>query len=107
MWQLHACDTTSYFMVRRSMKSRALVRNVIGTFLALFFFGAFGVDLQAAPAGASETFVIAASPSLKDVLERLGNGFEKSHPGVHVQLYFDSGLGLRQTIAGMENSMVT
>lgn len=88
------------------MKSHALVRNVIGTFLALFFFGASGVDSQAAPAGAAETFVIAASPSLKNVLERLGHGFEQRHPGVRVQLYFDTGLSLRQTIAGMENSMV-
>ena len=88
------------------MKSHARVRNVIGTFLALFVFGTFAVDLQATPAEAGETFVIAASPSLKNVLERLGDGFEKSHPGVHVQIYFDSGLALRQTIAGMENSMV-
>lgn len=88
------------------MKSHALVRNVIGMVLALFFFGVSGVDSQAAPAGAAETFVIAASPSLKNVLERLGHGFEQSHPGVRVQLYFDTGLSLRQTIAGMENSMV-
>jgi molybdate transport system substrate-binding protein len=88
------------------MKSHALLRNVIGTVLALFVFGGSRVDLQATPARAAETFVIAASPSLKGVLERLGNGFEESHPDVHVQLYFDSGLSLRQTIAGMENSMV-
>lgn len=88
------------------MKSHALVRNVFGIFLALLLFASSGAGLQAAFAGAGETFVIAASPSLKGVLERLGNGFEKNHPGVHVQLYFDSGLGLRQTIAGMENSMV-
>jgi molybdate transport system substrate-binding protein len=55
---------------------------------------------------ATEPLVIAASPSLKGVLEKLGSGFEQSHPGVHVQLYLDTGLGLRQTIAGMENSMV-
>ena len=88
------------------MKSHALIRNVIGTFLALAVFSASGMGLQVTPAWAAETFVIAASPSMKDVLERLGDGFEKSHPGVHVQLYFDSGLALRQTIAGMENSMV-
>ena len=57
-------------------------------------------------ASGGESFVIAASSGLKGVLARLGEGFERSHPGVTVQLYFDSGLGLRQTIAGMENSMV-
>ncbi len=55
---------------------------------------------------AVESFVIATSPSLKAVLEQLSTGFEQSHPDVRVKLYFDSGLGLRQTIAGMENSMV-
>jgi molybdate transport system substrate-binding protein len=87
------------------MKNHALVQNVIGT-LALFLFGGFAVNLQAPSVEAGETFIIAASPSLKNVLERLGDGFEKSHPGVHVQIYFDSGLGLRQTVAGMENSMI-
>ena len=87
------------------MKNHALVQNVIGT-LALFLLGGFAVNLQAPSVEAGETFIIAASPSLKNVLERLGDGFEKSHPGVHVQIYFDSGLGLRQTVAGMENSMI-
>ena len=72
--------------------------------LALFLMA--GLIGPPAATWATETFVIAASPSLKNVLERLGQGFEESHPGVRVQLYFDSGLGLRQTIAGMENSMV-
>jgi len=61
------------------------------------------------PAGqalAAEAFVIAASPSLKGLLERLSSGFEQAHPEVRVKLYFDSGLQLRQTVAGMENSMV-
>ena len=71
---------------------------------ALFLGG--GLFSQAAMTWAGETFVIAASPSLKTVLERLGHGFEQSHRNVRVQLYFDTGLGLRQTIAGMENSMV-
>lgn len=57
-------------------------------------------------AHAAESFVIAASPSLKGILERLGSGFERLHPEVRVKLYFDSGLALRQTIAGIENSMV-
>jgi molybdate transport system substrate-binding protein len=55
---------------------------------------------------AAESFVILASPSLKSVLERLGNGFEQAHPDVRVRLSFGSGLTLRQTIAEMENSMV-
>lgn len=57
-------------------------------------------------AHAAESFVIAASPSLKGLLERLGEGFEQTHPEARVKLSFDSGLQLRQTIAGMENSMV-
>jgi molybdate transport system substrate-binding protein len=55
---------------------------------------------------AAENFVIAGSPSLRGVLEQLAAGFERSHPDVRVKLYFNSGLELRQTIAGMENSMV-
>lgn len=55
---------------------------------------------------AQEPFVIAASPSLRGVLEQLSASFEKSHPDVRVKLYFNRGLELRQTIAGMENSMV-
>ncbi|WHZ14142.1 MAG: Molybdenum ABC transporter, substrate-binding protein ModA [Nitrospira sp.] len=62
--------------------------------------------MEPAAARAGEPFVIAASPSLRGLLEKLGNGFEQAHPGVRVQLYFGSGLNLRQTIAGMENSMV-
>ncbi len=65
-----------------------------------------GLVLTTADATAREAFVIAASPSLKGVLQRLANAFEQTHPGVRVQLYFGSGLDLRQTIAGMENSMV-
>ncbi len=57
-------------------------------------------------ADASEPFVIAASPTLRGLLERLGSGFEQTHPDVRVKLYFGSGLDVRQTIAAMENSMV-
>jgi molybdate transport system substrate-binding protein len=64
------------------------------------------LSTQPGGASASEPFVIAASPSLRGLLERLGSGFEQRHPEVRVQLYFASGLNLRQTIAGMENSMV-
>jgi molybdate transport system substrate-binding protein len=55
---------------------------------------------------AVEPFVIAASPSLRGVLEQLSAGFEQSHPGVRVKLYFNRGLEMRQTIAALENSMV-
>jgi molybdate transport system substrate-binding protein len=55
---------------------------------------------------AVESFVIAASPSLRGVLEQLGTAFERSHPDVRVKLYFNRGLEMRQTIAAMENSMV-
>lgn len=53
-----------------------------------------------------EAFVIAGSPSVKGVIDRLGAGFERTHPDVRMKLYVDSGLELRRTIAGMENSMV-
>lgn len=57
-------------------------------------------------ASAKEPLVIAASPSLSAPLEALGHAFEATHPDVTVLLYFDSGLGLRQTIAAMENTSV-
>jgi molybdate transport system substrate-binding protein len=53
---------------------------------------------------ASEPLVIAASPSMAAPLEALGQAFEKTHPDVKVRIYFDSGLDLRRTIAGMENN---
>ncbi len=84
----------------------AFVRSVVRAFLVLFVCVVSGAGLQASSAWAGETFVIAASPSLKGVLEKLGHGFERSHAGIRVRLFFDSGLSLRQTIAGMENSMV-
>ena len=64
------------------------------------------LSLQTSAAFATEQFVIAASPSLRIPVEALGRQFEKGHPGVRVRLYFDSGLDLRRTIAGMENSPV-
>jgi molybdate transport system substrate-binding protein len=88
------------------MKSHALVRNLMGTLLGLVVVGSSGTAIQPIDARANEPFVIAASPSLKDVLERLGSKFEQTHSGVRVQLFLDTGLSLRQTIAGMENSMV-
>jgi molybdate transport system substrate-binding protein len=59
-----------------------------------------------AAARAGEPLVIAASPSLKGVLEQLAAGFERSHPDVRVKLHFNTGLAMRQGIAGMQNSMV-
>ncbi|HJR76243.1 MAG TPA: molybdate ABC transporter substrate-binding protein [Nitrospiraceae bacterium] len=55
---------------------------------------------------ATESFVIAASPSLRGVIEQLSTAFERSHPDVRVKLYFNRGLEMRQTIAALENSMV-
>ncbi len=88
------------------MKINGSVRISLSVTCWLVLCAMVGFIAQPMPASATEALMIAASPSLKGVLERLGNGFEKSHPGVRVQLYFDSGLGLRQTIAAMENSMV-
>ncbi len=88
------------------MKIICSVRAYFPIVLCVALFLPGGILGLPATTKAAETFVIAASPSLKNVLERLGEGFENNHPGVHVQLYFDSGLALRQTIAGMENSMV-
>lgn len=52
----------------------------------------------------AEPLIIAASPSLATPLEALARAYESIHPDVQVKLYFDSGLDLRRTIAGMENS---
>ena len=81
-------------------------RASVGLTFALVIFAMLGPAAECMGARATETLVIAASPSLKGVLQQLGDGFEQSHPGVRVQLYFDTGLGLRQTIAAMENSMI-
>lgn len=53
---------------------------------------------------AMESLVIAASPSVKLPLEALSRAFEELHPGVKVQIFYDTGLNLRQKIASMENS---
>jgi molybdate transport system substrate-binding protein len=67
------------------------------------------VEAMTGPAQAGqsrETFVIAGSPSLAVPLKALAEAYEAKHPDVKVLLYFDNGLDLRRTIAGMENSMV-
>lgn len=66
--------------------------------------GVLWVVLQISPAFAMEQLVIATSPSMRIPLEALGRQFEKRHPNIQVRLYFDSGLDLRRTIAGMENN---
>ena len=60
--------------------------------------------VQPAAVHATEPLVIATSPSMRGAVEALGREFEKTHPDVKVRLYFDSGLDLRRTIAGMENN---
>lgn len=77
---------------------RGDVANVV--FLAMVLVGVF----NAGNVSAAEPFIIAASPSLAAPLEALGREFEVTHPDVKVRLYFDSGLDLRRTIAGMENN---
>jgi len=62
--------------------------------------------LQISPAFATEQLVIATSPSMRIPVEALGHQFEQTHPDVRVRLYFDSGLDIRRTIAGMENSPI-
>jgi molybdate transport system substrate-binding protein len=52
----------------------------------------------------AEPLVIAASPSMKAPVEALGRAFEASHSNVEVRVYYDSGLDLRRTIAGMQNN---
>ena len=61
--------------------------------------GALGV----APVNAAEALVIAASPGMKVPLEALAQAFEAAHRDVKVRIYYDTGLELRWTIAGMEN----
>lgn len=55
------------------------------------------------PIPAIETFLIAGSPSVGDLLNALGTAFETKHPEVKVQIHQASGLELRQLIATMEN----
>ena len=69
--------------------------------LSVLFLG-----LEISPAVAMEQLVIATSPSMRIPVEALGRQFEQTHPDVRVRLYFDSGLDIRRTIAGMENSPI-
>ena len=89
--------------MRSAIKSPACARKAV-RFMAVLMW--FMLAIARPATGTTEPLVIAASPSLQAVLEGLSVGFEASHPDVRVKLYFESGLDLRRTIAGMENSMV-
>jgi molybdate transport system substrate-binding protein len=56
---------------------------------------------------AAETLIIEASPSLKGVLQELATSFERSHPDIRIKLHFNTGLMMRQGIAGRQNSMTS
>jgi len=64
------------------------------------------LTLVLSPAAATEQLLIATSPSMRTAVEALARRFETTHPDVRVRLFFDSGLDIRRTIAGMENSPV-
>jgi molybdate transport system substrate-binding protein len=72
----------------------------------LVTFSALYLTLGFSPAVAMEQLLIATSPSMRIAVEALGRQFEKTHPDVRVRLFFDSGLDIRRTIAGMENSPI-
>lgn len=55
------------------------------------------------PVHAAESLIIVASPSVKLPLEAISRAFEESHPGIRVQLFYESGLSLRQQVAEIEN----
>lgn len=57
-----------------------------------------GSPLQAEP------LVILASPRLEKPLVALAESFESKHPDVQVKILLDSGLGLRGTIARLQNA---
>ncbi|WP_455378852.1 molybdate ABC transporter substrate-binding protein [Petrachloros mirabilis] len=52
----------------------------------------------------AEPLVILTSPRLEKPLVGLAVSFESSHPDVHVKILLDSGLGLRGTIARLQNA---
>jgi molybdate transport system substrate-binding protein len=70
--------------------------------IALLFLSLAGGEIGSVDA--SEPLVVAASPSLAHPLEALAKAFEAAHSNVKVQLHFDSGLGLRRTIAAITNN---
>jgi molybdate transport system substrate-binding protein len=70
----------------------------------MWWFAVLWLLVQPPEVSATEQLVIATSPSMRVPVEALGREFEKTHPDIKVRLYFDSGLDLRRTIAGMENN---
>ncbi len=62
-------------------------------------------SLLVTPPANAEPLVIAASPSMKAPVETLAHAFEGTHPDVKMRVYYDTGLELRWTIAGMENKV--
>jgi molybdate transport system substrate-binding protein len=60
--------------------------------------------LTALASASQETLIIAASPSVRVPLEAIARAYEQSHPNVRIRISYDTGLGLRQTIAGMQNT---
>jgi molybdate transport system substrate-binding protein len=84
--------------MRESIQSRAMVFGALLSLTSLVSWSS---------AIAAESLIIEASPSLKGVLEQLATSFERSHPDIRVRLHFNTGLAMRQGIAGRQNSMVS
>src|SRR5262245_39581880 len=82
-----------------------MTRTLRASFLrvTLFFMAAILTGGAISPIPAIETFLIAGSPSIGDLLKALGTAFEAKHPEVKVQIHQAPGLELRQMIATMEN----
>jgi len=62
-----------------------------------------GMPAWGLAAEATQPLTIAASPSMKAPVEALGRAFEQTHPHVAVQVFYDSGLDLRRTMATVAN----
>jgi molybdate transport system substrate-binding protein len=74
------------------------------TWSRILFFGVLTLMWHPLVGFATEQLIIATSPSMRIPVEALGRLFEQTHPEIRVRLFFDSGLDIRRTIAGMENS---
>lgn len=83
-------------MMRHRYRHSAILGGALISFLCVF--GAHAIT--------AESLIIEASPSLKGVLEQLATSFERSHSDIRVKLHFNTGLAMRQGIAGRQNSMV-
>ena len=81
------------------MATRSLIRSGLK---ALILIWAWATDPFVSYG--EETLLIAASPSVKVPLEAITQAFERVHPEVRVRIHYDSGLGLRQSIAAMQNA---